>query len=229
MVLRECVNGMRINGREFKAAILDIDGVLIDAMPIWNDLGVRYLRAQGIEPEPELESILFNMTIADGVTYMHDHYHLQVDEPTLHDGLIRELSRFYCNEVPLKPGARELVMRLHEAGIPTALATVGDRGLETAALTRLGIREYLGEMMQADELHTTKKETCIYDVCAEHLGYRPEEILVIEDVLEAVETSVRGGYITLAVYDAASRADFAAMRETADIAVRTLEDLTYTA
>lgn len=219
---------MKINGIACKAVILDIDGVLIDAMPIWNDLGVRYLRALGIEPEEDLEAVLFNMTIDEGVTYMHDHYHLDVEEPELHDGLIRELARFYRKEVPLKPGAYEFVMQLHEAGIPTILATLGDRELEEAALTHLGIREYLGEMLQADELHTSKSETLIYDVCAERLGYRPEEILVVEDVLEAVRTSVRGHYITMAVYDAASRADFAAMRETADIAVRSLEDVTFT-
>ena len=29
-----------------KAAVFDLDGVLLDSMGIWNDLGARYLRSQ---------------------------------------------------------------------------------------------------------------------------------------------------------------------------------------
>ena len=35
-----------------KGAIFDLDGVLLDSMGIWNDLGARYLRSRGLMPEP---------------------------------------------------------------------------------------------------------------------------------------------------------------------------------
>lgn len=220
---------MKVNGIPIKAVIFDIDGVLIDSMPIWDDLGVRYLRAIGVEPEEDLPAVLFDMTIDEGVSYMIQHYHLDESETELHDGLIRELARFYRKEVPLKSGAYELVKGFYEAGVPMILATRGDRELEDAALQRLGVRGYLGEMLQCDELGTTKSESLIYDRCAEHLGFAPEEVLVVEDVLQAVETATRAHYVTMAVYDAASRSDFAAMRQTADIAVRSLRDVVLTA
>ena len=37
-----------------KGAIFDIDGVLLDSMIIWTDLGERYLRSIGKEPEEGL-------------------------------------------------------------------------------------------------------------------------------------------------------------------------------
>ena len=35
-------------------AIFDLDGVLLDSMGIWEDLGARYLRRLHIPPEPGL-------------------------------------------------------------------------------------------------------------------------------------------------------------------------------
>ena len=46
-----------------RGAIFDLDGVLLDSMAVWNDLGVRYLRKRGIEPEDGLGQILFSMSM----------------------------------------------------------------------------------------------------------------------------------------------------------------------
>ena len=46
-----------------KAAVFDLDGVLLDSMGIWNDLGARYLRSLGVTPEEGLNEILFSMSI----------------------------------------------------------------------------------------------------------------------------------------------------------------------
>ena len=42
-----------------KGIIFDIDGVVLDSMSIWNDLGARYLRSLNVEPEEGLNEILF--------------------------------------------------------------------------------------------------------------------------------------------------------------------------
>ena len=36
-----------------QSAIFDMDGTLLDSMPIWRDLGTSVLRGLDIEPEPE--------------------------------------------------------------------------------------------------------------------------------------------------------------------------------
>ena len=42
---------------EIKAVIFDVDGTLLDSMGIWDDIGGKYLRKIGIEPEPELKAV----------------------------------------------------------------------------------------------------------------------------------------------------------------------------
>ena len=46
-----------IKAGKIKGAIFDLDGVLLDSMSIWTDLGARYLAAHGIEAEEGLAEI----------------------------------------------------------------------------------------------------------------------------------------------------------------------------
>lgn len=43
---------------KFRGAIFDLDGTLLDSMPVWNKLGSEYLHAKGIEPRIILFLIL---------------------------------------------------------------------------------------------------------------------------------------------------------------------------
>ena len=57
-----------------KGIIFDIDGVVLDSMSIWNDLGARYLRSLNVEPEEGLNEILFSMSMEQGADYLKEHY-----------------------------------------------------------------------------------------------------------------------------------------------------------
>ena len=59
-----------------RGAIFDLDGVLLDSMGIWRDLGARYLRARGISPAPGLGEVLFAMSMEQGAAYLKTHYSL---------------------------------------------------------------------------------------------------------------------------------------------------------
>jgi len=90
-----------------RGAIFDLDGVLLDSMAIWNDLGARYLRRQGIAPEAGLNAILFSMSMEQGAAYLKGHYPLNGSEAEILNGIQDMLRDFYYDEVPAKaPGRR---------------------------------------------------------------------------------------------------------------------------
>ena len=60
-----------------RAAIFDLDGVLLDSLSIWEDLGARYLRAKGLTPEEGLGKTLFPMSMEQGAAYLKAHYPLE--------------------------------------------------------------------------------------------------------------------------------------------------------
>ena len=88
-----------------KAAVFDLDGVLLDSMGIWNDLGARYLRSLGVTPEEGLNEILFSMSMEQGAEYLHTHYALPQSAAEVGAGIADMLRDFYFYEVPAKDGA----------------------------------------------------------------------------------------------------------------------------
>ena len=89
--------------------IFDLDGVLLDSMAIWNDLGARYLRGQGLVPEPGLNTILFSMSMEQGAAYLKRTFGLEKSEEEIIADLEQILRDYYCKEVPAKEGAKELL------------------------------------------------------------------------------------------------------------------------
>ena len=210
------------NGR-FKAAVFDIDGTLIDSMPIWEDLDAEFLKTQGIElseqEKQELNASMWTMTVDEGIRYLKETYALSLPEEAIRKALDDVIEHFYVYEVPAKPGMRELVEALHDAGVPMALATVGAPAHETAALKRLGLLDYFESMFDCNSLGTTKREAVIYETAAEALlgsGFEPARVLVVEDVLHALTAAKQAGFTTVAVEDDASAKDKDAIRAAAD-------------
>lgn len=59
-----------------RGVIFDLDGVLLDSMCIWQDLGGQFLRIHGIAPEPGLSELLFSMSMEQGAQYLCRSYPL---------------------------------------------------------------------------------------------------------------------------------------------------------
>lgn len=54
----EIKNKKNINIDDFKGAIFDMDGTLLDSMYLWDIICNEYLIRQGITPEPGLAEVL---------------------------------------------------------------------------------------------------------------------------------------------------------------------------
>ncbi len=199
-----------------RGAIFDLDGVLLDSMGIWKDLGARYLRSLHIQPEPGLNEILFAMSMEQGAAYLKKHYPLPQSEAEIGEGIARMLEDYYFYEVPAKPGAAALLGFLAEQGIPMAAATSSPRAHVTRALDRLGLLPYLQAVFTTGEVGVSKHEPAIYHLAAERLGTAPAETLVFEDSLYALKTARAAGYRTVGVFDADGEEDQAGLKDAAE-------------
>ena len=185
-----------------KAAVFDLDGVLLDSMGIWNDLGARYLRSLGVTPEEGLNEILFSMSMEQGAEYLHTHYALPQSAAEVGAGIADMLRDFYFYEVPAKDGAAALLAALTARGVKLAAATSSPREHVTRALERLGLLGYFTRLFTTAEVGVSKHEPTIYLLAAEALHAAPAETLVFEDSLYALKTAKAAGFYTIGVYDA---------------------------
>ena len=144
-----------------RAAIFDLDGVVLDSMSIWKDLGARYLLRRGLTPEPGLGELLFSMSMEQGADYLRTHYPLPPEEDVL-AGLSAMLRDFYYNEVPEKDGARTALVFLRDRGVAVTAATSSPRTHVTRALERLGLLPYFRSIYTTGELGVSKHLSLIH-------------------------------------------------------------------
>lgn len=211
-----------------KGVIFDIDGTLLDSMPLWNNLGELYLQKLGFtEEETEgLSQRISTMPFAEGIHYIKKEYSLDIAEERIREQLQEMIAGAYRDEIALKAGAKEYLQFLKERGIPCILATAGDASLATAALKRLKVWEVFRGLLLCEEFNTSKREAKIYQLAMERLSLsRPEEVLVCEDVLHAVKSAKQAGFQVCGILDEANREDWAIIQEVADFTAKDFYEL----
>jgi len=207
-----------------RGAIFDLDGVLLDSMSVWNDLGVRYLKKCGIEPEDGLGQILFSMSMEQGADYLKEQYHLPDTPQEILNGIEQMIQDFYFYEVQPKEGAKELLQFLQKQNVKMITATSSPREHVTKALQRIGLFDYLEQIYTTGEVGESKHSPLIYQLAAESLGTKPEETLVFEDSLYALKTAKKAGFRAIGVYDADGETDQEGVRQTGELYLKRLSE-----
>ena len=210
-----------------RSAILDLDGTLLDSMHIWTDLGANTLRAQGVEPEPDLYDTLKVLTLRDGAQYCKERYHLPQSVDEIVAVTQGQVETFYHHQVQPKPGVVRFLSLLKMEGVAMYVATNTDRHLAEAGLRHAGIAPYFRGMLTCGEVGAGKAESPeIYERAMRRLQSNKQNTVVFEDALHAIQTAKQAGFRVCAVYDPSAESDQAEIQALADTYIRSFEELT---
>ena len=190
--------------RRIKAAIFDMDGTLLDSMPIYSTVEADYLKSVGITPRSDLNNVLRPFTDQETAMYFQTEYGVRKSLAEIEAGRSRLLEDFYFNKAPLKSGVLEVLENLSGRGVRMCVVTATDRRLVEPALRRCGILDYFERIFTCGEEATTKRVPDIYIRAAAFLGADIEDTLVVEDASYAVRTAKKAGFPVIAVYDLSS-------------------------
>ena len=210
---------------QIKAVIFDIDGVLLDSLSIWKELGRRYITNLGYQPVPDMDEILFPMSMEQGAAWLKDTFSLEDSQETIMRELEKEIQFFYFEEVKAKSGAEELLQKLNKLGILAVAATSSPREHVRKALERNHLLSYLEAIYTTSEIGESKYSPKIYLTAAEFLKINPCEILVAEDSLYALATAKNAGFQTAGIFDPVGEPEQKQLKNMADIYCQSLKDL----
>ena len=192
---------------KLEAAIFDLDGTLLDSMPIWQGLGENYLLQKKVQPAPGLQDALKTMSLQQAAQHFRTAYGLREAEETILSEIATLIADLYRYEIPLKSGAAEYLQKLQDKNVKMCIATATERHLAESALERLDIRRYFSTILTSSEVKTGKDDPLIYHRAFEHLGAPITKTVVFEDALHAIETATAAGFRVVGVYDETAAQD----------------------
>lgn len=209
-----------------QSAIFDMDGTLLDSMPMWQGLGPDLLRRLGAEPAPDLRDHLKAMTLRQGAAYCREAYHLDASVEELVAMLERRVQDFYHSEVQAKPGVPKFLSLLKMEGVWMYVATATDRHLAQAALCHAGIDGYFRGIVTSAEVAQGKEESPeIYERAMRRLQSNKKDTVIFEDALHAIRTAKAAGFRVAGVYEATAEQDQPEIQRLCDYYIRSYEEL----
>lgn len=214
------VNDKERHQSVIKGAIFDIDGTLLDSMPVWENAGARYLATLGIKARSDLKERLDALSLPEGALYMQTEYKLSVTIEEILEGVNQVVKDFYFKEAVLKPGVCDLIQKLKKNQVRLMIATATDAEMAKSALIRNGIWKDFDGMITCEEAGAGKTSPKVFELAREHLQTKKEETWVFEDSLYAVKTASKAGFPVCSIYDAYSRDNTEEIRTFSDIYVK---------
>jgi HAD superfamily hydrolase (TIGR01509 family) len=177
----------------FEAVLFDMDGTLINTEILYMEEWRRAAATQGFE----LSEALWHRFLGRPT-----HECLQELKSDLGDGFSIEdhvaewrprLADRLSREIPVMPGARELLAYLATTDIHVTVVTSASRKSAETYLATAGLRKHFGTIVTWDDVTQGKPHPEPFLAGASLLGIEPQKCLAIEDTVAGIRSAFAAG------------------------------------
>ena len=208
-----------------RAALLDVDGTLLDSNDAHASAWVDVLREEGIEVEQARVRRMIGM---GGDKVLPELTGIEKESPRGERISERRSAIFRERYLPTLgpfPGARALLERLRAEGWTLTIATSAAEDELQGLLERAGVADLVRRRTTSDDAENSKPDPDIVEAALERAGATAAEAIMLGDPPYDVEAALRAGVRVIALRsggwdDASLRGAIAIYDDTADLLTR---------
>jgi len=187
-----------------KAYLFDFDGTLVDSMPTYVSSMLRILDEHNIPYSDDIVKIITPLGLKGTAQY---YIEMGINKPQKE--IIELMGKYmldaYFHTIPAKENVISTLKALKAQGAKLNVLTASPHITLDACLKRLGVFDLFDNVWSCDDFSTTKADPEIYVKAAGRIGEKIENILFLDDNLNADLTAKKAGMTVCGVYDDSSK------------------------
>jgi HAD superfamily hydrolase (TIGR01509 family) len=180
------------------AVLWDMDGTLVDTEPYWMVAENELVASFGGTWTHDDAMLLVGSGLWASATILQDHGVAMEADAIVQWLTDRVQVQLAAQGVPWRPGARELLRALKDAGIPTALVTMSVERMARQIIDLIDF-EAFDTVVAGDMVTHSKPHPEAYLTAAAVLGVDPGDCVAIEDSAPGAAAAVAAGTVVIAV------------------------------
>ena len=181
-----------------KAVVFDLDGVLVDSEPVWEQVRRGLVAERGGHWAPDAQRRLMGMSTPEWARYLSQDLGVALPPDQVAIQVINRMTARYTEHVPLMDGAVDAVHRI-AARWPLAVASSAPAVLIQTVLKAAGLRSCFSVVMSTEQVAHGKPAPDIYLAVTAALGCPPPACAAVEDSSNGLRSAAAAGLLVIAI------------------------------
>ncbi len=205
--------------------LFDFDGTLVDSMPTYIAAMLRILDENGVAYAPDIIKTITPLGINGTAAYYIHTLGVQMPEEQMTSLMKEYMLDAYLHTIPAKNNVIPVLQELKAQGACLNVLTASPHVTLDACLKRLGIYELFDHVWSCEDFSTTKADPDIYRLAAEQMHVPVEQVLFLDDNLNADLTALSAGMKVCGVFDSSSEDYVEEMKAATDFYIYDFQEL----
>lgn len=186
----------------WKAALFDLDGLLIDSEPLWQEAEMEVFATVGVPLTREHCLKTQGMRIDQVVAFWFQLYPWSgVSQAEVSERVVERLLELIRERGRPLPGALAAIDLFRGAGVPVAIASSSSRRIIQTVVDKFCIGERITLFHSAEHEEFGKPHPAVYQTTCKLLKVNPRECGALEDSVNGVLSAKGAGLKVIAVPD----------------------------
>lgn len=172
-----------------EAIIFDMDGLLIDSEPLWQEAEQRVFATVGLDLTNDQTTETTGLRVDEVIEYWFARFPWNEENTSkkqLDINIVEEVKNLIREKWESKPGVMKILKFLQSKNLPMAIASSSEYSIIHCVVEKFGIGEYFELIYSAEEEKYWKPHPWVYISACKKLWIYPENTITFEDSFNGV-------------------------------------------